>query len=402
MLKIYKKSEKSSVCPMGYMEINPETVDKPFLMCISAQDNLDKSIYGTIREGARAARLYTTQEIGAAYSLNDFPLDFLGFRFVKNQSYINNYEEFVDCFLLPYLIGNGTYSINEIKKRARMANFMTYCNGTETYKLIEAYLEKKMLECGYLQVEIDGIISQIACVSIGTAIDTSNIKATSACFIDLEDDEISTEKTPTYANILNQNQQNSIFGELGSKQNVLYFYNGSGNHSLKEYLSDHVKVKPALCSVISYIVANSIKNIYSDELVPISSGEIIDVLRVYGGDKDKTDELLVKLDNNIDYTNASKYNKDELRLRIELDQLYKEHLKTKFRLERKERDLEEVKDKLTKVDEAVRKYSSDTTYLQIFCESGLYQAPIGVNPFKVKSDREIREEQEKSSNFVIK
>lgn len=402
MLNIYKKVEKSKDNPMGFVEINPESIDKPFLMCISAQDNLDKSIYGTIREGAHAARLYTTQEVAAGYKTNEFPLDFLGFRFKKDSQYENNYEEFVDRFLYPFLIGNGSSSTQEIKKRARMINFMTYCDGTKTYKNIEFLLEKRLIENGYLQVDIDSILAQLSVVSIGTAVDTSAIKATSVCFIDLKDNEISTDRTTNYANILKQNQQDSIFGSLGSKQNILYFYNGSGNHSLKEYLSDGVKVKPALCSVISYIVANSIRNNNTDELISVSSSELIDVLKAFGGDKYITDELLVKLDDNIDYMNAPRYTNDELALRMELDQLYKEHLKTKYRLERKERDLDEIKIKLEKVDEAVRKYSSDATYLQIFCDSGLYQAPIGVDPFEIKSDREIREEHEKSSNFVIK
>ena len=52
MLSIYKKVEKSSDNPSGIVQINSiSELNKPFLLCLSAQDNHDNSIYGTIREG---------------------------------------------------------------------------------------------------------------------------------------------------------------------------------------------------------------------------------------------------------------------------------------------------------------------------------------------------------------
>ena len=389
MLKIYKKVEKTKDFPMGYVEIDPASIDRPFLMCISAQDNFDKSIYGTIREGARAARLYTSQEDAAGYKTNEFPAYFLGFRFIRDNNYESNYEEFVDTFLYPFLIGNGARSMSEIKKKARMINFMTYCNGTMTYKRIEKYLEKKLVESGFLLVDIDSILNQLSCVSIGTTENTSNIKATSACFIDLNDDEIHNDRTDHYSNVLSQNQRDSIFGLLGDNQNILYFYNGSGNHSLKEYLSDRALVKPALCSVISFLLSNSISNSNSNDFTPISNSDISSVLGSYTNGNENISELLTKIDNNINYSNAPKYSDGELLLRKELDELYRDYLKTKYRAERKENELNEIKEKVNAI---VDQYIDDYSVMRILDEVGLYQIPKS----RIKIDNSFQKNDEKS------
>lgn len=50
MLTIYKKLEKNLDNPSGTIQIkNINELNKPFLLCLSAQNNHDKSIYGIIR-----------------------------------------------------------------------------------------------------------------------------------------------------------------------------------------------------------------------------------------------------------------------------------------------------------------------------------------------------------------
>ena len=74
MLSIYKKCEKSLSNPSGIVEItNINELSKPFLLCISTQDIIDKSIYGIMREGAQAARVCTSQE-DAPFKLSSIPL----------------------------------------------------------------------------------------------------------------------------------------------------------------------------------------------------------------------------------------------------------------------------------------------------------------------------------------
>ena len=104
MLSIYKKVEKKDDNLYGAISISGIEIKKPFLLCLSAQDNYNKSVFGIIQEGARAARVYTTDEIGACFKIDDFPIDFLGVKFTSDEMYKSNYDEIVDTFLYPFLI----------------------------------------------------------------------------------------------------------------------------------------------------------------------------------------------------------------------------------------------------------------------------------------------------------
>lgn len=105
MLTIYKKVEKSLDNLSGIIQINNiNELNKPFLLCLFAQNNHDKSIYGIIREVAAAARVYTSKDPDARFKIDDFPVDFLGLRYQKDNKNKENYEEIVDDFLYPFLI----------------------------------------------------------------------------------------------------------------------------------------------------------------------------------------------------------------------------------------------------------------------------------------------------------
>ncbi len=184
MLQVYKKVEKSLDNPYGAVTIQDlEELNKPFLLCLSAQDSNPKSIFGIIKEGARAARVNTTDEMAARFKIDEFLIAFLGLKFEKDDSYKKNYEEIVDLLIYPFLVGNGAKKVEEIKKMARKINFMTYCDGTLTYSNIERRLETKLKNDGYSERNIKDILSQISLVAIGTMVDTSDLKATTASFI---------------------------------------------------------------------------------------------------------------------------------------------------------------------------------------------------------------------------
>ena len=74
MLQVYKKVEKSLDNPYGAISIqNLEELNKPFLLCLSAHDSNPKSIFGIIKEGARAARVNTTDEMAARFKIDELP-----------------------------------------------------------------------------------------------------------------------------------------------------------------------------------------------------------------------------------------------------------------------------------------------------------------------------------------
>ena len=92
MITIYNKIEKSMDNTSGFQVVPQiEMLERPFLLCISAKNNLSKSIYGMMREGAQAARLQTTQGPAGRFKLNEFPVDILGIRFEKDEEYQQPY-----------------------------------------------------------------------------------------------------------------------------------------------------------------------------------------------------------------------------------------------------------------------------------------------------------------------
>ena len=387
MLNIYKRVEKSLDNLSGIVEIQRvEELERPFLLCLSAQDNYDKSIYGIIKKGAQAARVYTSEEAAAGFKIDNMPADFLGLRFRSDNVYTNNYEEIVNKLIYPFLIRYGLSQIEKIKWQARKINLMTYCDGTLTYKKIEEELEKKFKNDALSQDVIDSILSQISLVAIGTMIDISDFKATTA-FVDVNDTEISTDMTNRYKKMLQDKGCQSIYGTL--KKNVLYIYNGTGNHSLKEYfLSDRI-VKPALCSVLSHFLEISIESQRQGSLIGISASNSLSQLAKYTK-KMASRELLALLDRNVNYA-SPKYNTEEASMRHELDLLCKRVREQETQLRTFQEREENMQQQIAKIIEGLKEYSSQETMSQILTFSGLYQPSLGANPFQELSDKSVRE-----------
>ena len=387
MLNIYKRVEKSLDNLSGIVEIQRvEELERPFLLCLSAQDNYDKSIYGIIKKGAQAARVYTSEEAAAGFKIDNMPADFLGLRFRSDNVYTNNYEEIVNKLIYPFLIIYGLSQIEKIKWQARKINLMTYCDGTLTYKKIEEELEKKFKNDALSQDVIDSILSQISLVAIGTMIDISDFKATTA-FVDVNDTEISTDMTNRYKKMLQDKGCQSIYGTL--KKNVLYIYNGTGNHSLKEYfLSDRI-VKPALCSVLSHFLEISIESQRQGSLIGISASNSLSQLAKYTK-KMASRELLALLDRNVNYA-SPKYNTEEASMRHELDLLCKRVREQETQLRTFQEREENMQQQIAKIIEGLKEYSSQETMSQILTFSGLYQPSLKANPFQELSDKSVRE-----------
>lgn len=386
MITIYKKIEKNINCPSGICKIEDiQSLDKPFLLCLSAQNNHDKSIYGIMREGASISRVYTTNEEGARYKIDDFPVDFLGLRYQKDGQNRKNYEEIVDDFLYPYLITNS-HSVEDIIKRARKINFMTYCDGTETYLNIENRLISKLEKDNIKMEDITKILSQISLTAVGTMIDTSTIKATCATFIDVNDSEISTSMTEDYKKAIEERNRKGIYGTIG--KNIVYIYNGNGNHDLKEYFKNDNAVKPVIAGTISYFLERSIKN---DN---ISLSEVIEGMNIYANEMVLPIELMGQLDDNLSY-GTSKYTKEEIKLRQELDVVYKSLYEIQKSNQRMQDENNKYKKALSSVINGVRDNCTEMTFLKILSPSGLWQAPANVDYINAPSDKELLENKSK-------
>lgn len=413
MLEVYKKVDKNIDNPYGLTQIeNLEELEKPFLICLSAQDKIDKSIFGMMKEGARAARVYTTDEDGAGFKLEDFPVDFIGLKFQKDENFQNNYEEITDTFIYPYLMKNKK-DINEIKKAARRINFMTYCNGTLTYAEIENRLKEKLEKDGYTEQDTNDILSQVSLTAIGTEVNTKDLSATTVAFIDVNDTELEdiemNNNVQNYKKHLENNNFKSHFGYNDKENNLLYVYEGTGEHYMKDYMSDENIAKPAISAVVSKFLQNSIDNENKPELIELSNKQPLDMLLTYGNSEKNTKERLDELDKSLDYNGASKYTEGELKLRKELDLFCKKSEQLKIQNERNKKELATSKVLLDNVQKSVEQYSSETGFYQILCSAGMWQEPTDRNVFEEASDKQIRqiysqmlEEQKTIDENVIK
>lgn len=393
MINVYKKVDKDRTNLYGCVEVRTlSELDKPFLLCLSAQNNYDRSIYGMMREGAQAARLYTTTEDAARYQLSDFPADFLGLRFTPDEKYSENYLELAERFLYPFLFMNGD-DPEDVVQQARKINFLTFCDGTLTYKNAEIRLKELLLAKGYSKDIVLKILSQISLVAIGTIVDIDDIKATGVVFIDVNDEEISNGVSKEYQRVLMNNQTNAMFVPISNSNSILYTYNGTGRHSIKEYLSDDCIVKPAVCAIVSHHLENSIYNQLGDSYTPIDRENNIHILYQYTKDE-KVSSLLKQLDQEIQYEGASKYSKKETELRRELDSTYKSLVRVKRSLSHVEDAKNKQEEKIKAMIEGIRTYCSDVAFYQVLVSAHMWQSPASEDYFSYESDREIRKKYE--------
>ncbi len=302
MIKIYKKCEKSIDNVRGIEEIDLDNYDKPFLLCIAAEGT-DKSTFGVIKEGARAARVKTTDEFAAGYKIDEMPVDFLGLKF-DNEKGIS-LSEFMYMFLK-----RG----NDIKKQARKINFFTYCNATKIYVEVEKQLKEKLINDGYTEKEVIDILSQISLISIASQIDISKVNASSIIFKDVNDIEVYDSISKIASRKMNQLNRETYIGNLsGNNAPSIFTYNGTGEHELKEYFKEESIIKCPICAVVKTVLNNSYLNANSDELIPISSQLLLRVARAYNGEFESNDILFERLDSEITFDNTPKYSKEEIK-----------------------------------------------------------------------------------------
>ena len=209
-LTIYRKCEKSLDNLYGIEEIKTiEDYDRPFLMCISPQDKLDKSVFGIIKEGAQAARVRTTEEYAGGYKIDEIPFDFLGLRYEYKDIKDKKHTALLKEFIYPFLKKG-----NDIKEQAKKINFFTYCNGTSLYVQLEKELKTMLYNDGYSNSDIEEIISNISLVSIASDIDLTNISATSVSFKDVNDTEVKDRLSNDLSNQMIDLNRNTIIHRI--------------------------------------------------------------------------------------------------------------------------------------------------------------------------------------------
>ena len=303
MFKIYKKCEKCIDNPKGIIEIyNLSEYNNPFMLCLSSDEKNDNSIFGVIKEGARAARVCTSDEFASGYKIDDMQVDFLGIKYFNENGHNNN---LVDDFIYPYL------KKGDIKVQARKINFFTYCNATRVYVELEKRLREKLISDGYDDKSIEEILSQISLISIASEVDITNIYASTILFKDINDYYIYDYISKTSSKKMASLGRNTYLGYLRNNGPVIFAFNATGKHSLKEYFKNGNLVKSSLCAVTSFLLENSIHSAKIGEHIPISSRMLLKMALRYNSEFEDCDALLHKLEEEITYDGASKYVKEE-------------------------------------------------------------------------------------------
>lgn len=385
MITIYNKIDKSMENTSGFQVVpNASSLDRPFLLCISTKNNLTKSIYGMIREGAQAARVQTTQGIAAGFKLNPFPIDFLGFRFEQDQDYKQAYVELANKFLYPYLIKNGN-TFEELKMQARKMNILTYCTGADTYKGAEDRLEVLLERDGYSDEEIHEILSQVSLVAMESMLETAEMHATSISFVDVNDSRMECQKVISYRELLDQENRRILFSPLGNSNSVLYIYKGNGVHRIKHFFADNENIaKPSLCAIVSMLLECSLNGEEVDRTM------IMNRLNEYTNEDVSVSELLDRLDEELSYNNAPRYTKDEGNIKLELDAAYKILRKTNemFINTLEEKQGQDIR--LRNVVRGLYEFSSDVTFQQVLTYARMWYIKEGNELLSIPSDRQVR------------
>ena len=384
MITMYERTKKDNQNLYGVNKIasteNP-FIERPCLLCISAQDMHMKSVFGIIREGMQAARLRTTQEDGPGYDIKDFPASFLGMTFQKDDRYENSGIELAERYLEPIIEEDGNrISIEEAKKKMRNINIMTYCNGTETYLIAEEKLQKKMTALGYTEQEQKEILSQISLTTIGTMQNTSEIKATCINFMDTMDEEVMTPISQRLQKWLEETNQKKALISI-TENSAIFCFSGSGNHALREYFENDCLAKLPISILICSSLNNGIYNQKAADFMPLMYSDVENIIdsEVLSEEEITQEEQLKRFDNQLNYVDAKKFSKEEISLLNEIDILCKEKQKVDKQNQTLKTDLSRSKEKYQGLEDAVKQNTNLETYYKILEQGTGYQIPVSVS-----------------------
>lgn len=376
MLNIYKNVEKNVENLMGVEQAqNVLESDRPFLLCLG-DDN--KGNIELLQSSLSLARVHSSYDNSARFSLDSFPIDFLSFGFEAENKYQSASYELVDKLVYPFLTSKGK-DFKSVKKQARKMNFLSYSDGFKTYCEIEALIKKMLTNDGFSKMEVLEVLSQMSLTAIGAKIDNKQLETTTVYFVDVNDC-VSTSKNDSFKNLLTEKGKNNLYGSF--QKNVLYIFNGIGNHDLNSYLSNATLSKVGLCANLSHFLSNSLK-----DLTPISSSGVFTALYESHDDSKTCDELIKILDNRLSYDGARRFTDRELYLRNQLDSACVSLMNNS---NDKLINDKLINDKINGILEEIKKRCSDSTYYQILSTIGMMDN-VDKSILARKSDREIIE-----------
>lgn len=415
MFKLYKKVSKSIENPKGAKEIkdgeNPFE-DGPCMLCVSAQDQLDRSIFGFTKAGARMARIAVNGDKGARINIDDVPANFLSIKVETDtkkgkESEESQINELVENYITPLLIKDGErVSVEDAMKKVRNINILTNCNGTQRGLDIIEHIQNSLEKLNYSEKDKSDILSQIALLSFQTDISLNQCKASVFDFHNLNDYEVEVNEDNINDNMI-ENNNNSKYKETIEKDNnrIEILIAGEDSHEIKDYMENGQIMPVMVHTIVSDVLENAIEN---------SKGKhsLLSVDKIYEkADKiyteinkgEKTpEEVMEKLDASLEYGgNITRLTDKDLAFISEKEQIFKELEKKNHNLKSRENEILKLNNQKNKMKETAKESCSETTYLKILQASGWN---LSKNELEIVNGSELSDKEliEKQSNQISK
>lgn len=151
--------------------------------------------------------------------------------FSEDEPKHDHMSDFVDTYLVPLVSNNGKkIDVDEAMRNMRNINFITYCNGSMIYGVIEIVLAIKMRILCYTEEEIKLILSQMCLAAVSGDIEFNNTRATTLLFTDKNDS-------------IDEGLKESMQKCDGYYR---FIVDGDGKHDFTKYLQDDPKLSSAI------------------------------------------------------------------------------------------------------------------------------------------------------------
>lgn len=327
MFKLYEKVSKSTENLRGVREIedgeNP-FLDGPCFLCWAAQDAMTKEVFGTVKTGMKMARIRTREQLASGYDVKNFPVKFLAVK--NNYSGKEPMKEFFDKYFLPLISDDGNkIHLEAAMRNMRNVNIMCNCNATERVIQLEECIVNSMKEIGYSDEEISSIQSQMCVFPLETGKKLGDFKSTTISFVDTNDREVELNVGETRRDAIKRFASESIISDTIkalSKNEAIYALAGTGEHGLKKYTREGKAMPVCISRIISNALENSIVNSRENDFNPIDIHKLIEGVREIREGAAKgisLQDLMNKLDGELNYTGATRINESQAKDLVDMD-----------------------------------------------------------------------------------
>lgn len=283
MVHIYEKVCKTADNIYGIIERNEPDIFKnePCIITIMAVTIFLRDINGAMRQVAELIN----PDIDSCYDPERriFGLGFGEYyeetgRFSRCKGMEDELKDFVEKYFLPLFIqDNHRIHYLEAMKNFQNINFVTYCDGTKTFNIIEDLLKQEMKKVGYSDNEMSLILSQICLGAISGNVlrrDGISTSALAVTFGDLSDENFG------YSFGMTRDKRKAVFNQPGHQgfinqdSSIAFARCGNDNHSFKRHMTGDNILSPMIKCFLDTSLNNALLNKDSSSFEPITYEKI--------------------------------------------------------------------------------------------------------------------------------